>query len=440
MKIVIKFVLALFVLSATQNLEAQLFKKLKDKIIKKVSPKEDIENAQTENPTFGSTVIKHGNTYGTVHIPEVSKVKVEKTNTTYNFRGSWWSHDADIHDGFYLVIKTPDDLRQDIQHEKSNTKRTYKIPEEATLKLSYDPTLPYYSKSESNYKQAVTDSYQTYDVSKGEVTIDVLTAQAIQISFSGRVSLKKVERSEVNSEDFSETYFESSITGAIDGSTPQFINNTTIKKPENTNQNSGGYVMSEVTGTTSKPSVYQFTFETVVKVTSTEDNETYTMSYLLNPNESYMAIKANMSDYSDEEMEGESIIVMDNGNAHVFVETGGMKIQMSQNTMGGQQMSNPSDQMADYDYSKITKTGNTKTVLGATCYEYTMSDKDVKMFLWVAPEVNLPNWFVQNDDLIQGHIMEYTITSKDGNMTSETIAINDNIKKTVNPEDYKKMF
>ena len=69
-----------------------------------------------------------------------------------------------------------------------------------------------------------------------------------------------------------------------------------------------------------------------------------------------------------------------------------------------------------------------------------MSDSDVKMTLWVAPEINLPNWFIQNDDVLTGHIMEYTIESKEGNMKSETIAINDNIQKTINPKDYKKMF
>jgi hypothetical protein len=62
------------------------------------------------------------------------------------------------------------------------------------------------------------------------------------------------------------------------------------------------------------------------------------------------------------------------------------------------------------------------------------------MNIWVAPDVSLPNWFIKNNEVIKGHIMEYTITSKDGNMKSETIAINDNISKTVNPKEYKKMF
>jgi len=62
------------------------------------------------------------------------------------------------------------------------------------------------------------------------------------------------------------------------------------------------------------------------------------------------------------------------------------------------------------------------------------------MNFWVAPSINLPNWFIQNKEVLNGHIVEYTIVSKDGTMKSETIAINDHISKTINPQDYKKMF
>ena len=69
-----------------------------------------------------------------------------------------------------------------------------------------------------------------------------------------------------------------------------------------------------------------------------------------------------------------------------------------------------------------------------------MSDKDVTVELWLAPSVNLPNWFIQNRDVLEGHIMEYTLETKDGKMTSITTAINENISRTVNPKDYRKMF
>jgi hypothetical protein len=150
-------------------------------------------------------------------------------------------------------------------------------------------------------------------------------------------------------------------------------------------------------------------------------------------------MKADMSEYSEDEMDGESIIVMDKGNAHIFVETSGMKMRMSSGMMG-QKMQNPTEQMANYDYTKLQKTGNTKTILGATCHEYAMSDKNVKVNFWVAPSIKLSNWFMQNTGVVDGYIMEYSVQSKDGNMTSKTIAIKENINKTVNPKEYKKMF
>ena len=198
--------------------------------------------------------------------------------------------------------------------------------------------------------------------------------------------------------------------------------------------------VTKASTSTAELGVYQFNFETVVKVTNLDDNEIYKLSYLLNPNEKYIGIKADMSDYSDQDMSGESIIVMDSGDSHVFVETQGMKMRMSQGMVGGNQQQNPTEQMANYDYTNIKKTGRTKTVLNANCEEYVMSDDKVKMELWVAPNIDLPNWFIQNKDILKGHIMEYTITSKNGNIKSEIIAINDNISKTINPKNYKKMF
>ncbi|WP_179009112.1 DUF4412 domain-containing protein [Winogradskyella forsetii] len=458
MKTLFKYTIILLVVCFSQNSEAQLLKRLKNKISNKVETKieqaadkaiDSLGTKKTKNEntktkvnskaTSGSVVITHSNTYGSVNIPEVKKIKAERANDTYNFSASWWTHDADIHDGFYLSIKTQHDLRHDTNKAK-NVKRTFKIPEEATLKLSYDPSLPYYKKSDDDFKRAVSDNYQTYDVSKGEVTIDVLSEETIQISFNGRVSLRKVQRPKTNSDDYSESFYEATIKGGIDGESPQFTNNTSIKVAESTTKSDENYTINQLPNNTAKPGTYLFTYETKVKVTTSEQDRSYKMSYLLNPNENYMGIMVDMNEYSDEEMAGESIIVIDEGNSHIFVDAQGMKMQMSQNMMGGQQMQNPTDQMMNYDYTKLNKTGKTKTILGAICYEYTMSDNSVKMNFWVAPDVNLPNWFIQNNDLLKGHIMEYTIESKDGIMTSETIAINDNISKMINPKDYKKMF
>ena len=69
-----------------------------------------------------------------------------------------------------------------------------------------------------------------------------------------------------------------------------------------------------------------------------------------------------------------------------------------------------------------------------------MSDKDVEIKLWVAPSIALPNWFIQNKTLIDGHIMAYEMRSKDGHVKGKTLSIDNNIKEVLNPKEYKKMF
>ena len=152
-----------------------------------------------------------------------------------------------------------------------------------------------------------------------------------------------------------------------------------------------------------------------------------------------MGLKTNLAEYSDGEMTGESTMVMDGEDLHIFVNTPMMKIRMSQDMMD-KQGQNPVEDMVNYDYSKIKKTGQTRTILGETCYEYRLADKDVVRSIWVAPAVKLPNWFDQNTALIDGHIMAYEMRSKDGHMTSETLAIDWNIDQSLNSKEYKKMF
>lgn len=448
-----------------QDAEAQFFKKLKDKAKekaknienkvvdkidkeadktiddtidgKKTSPK---ETSKTEEPTaikekdFGDVIIKHSKTYGSVLITEARQIKVDKTNSGYTIYGNWWSHQADIYDGFTLNIKTDKDLKNN-----ASGVNTFKVPEEATLKIAYDPQLPYNKKTEDGFVRAVTDDYQNYNISTGEITVDVLSDEAIQISFSGKITLRKVIRL-ANVDDYSEEFYEASVTGGIDGIQPKFTNQETVTKSEDDKKSEPTWNgMSENSTTTVAPGTYHFTHETITEISVPKQSRTYKMSYLLNPNAKYIGIKADMSEYSDQEMDGESIIVMDNGNTHVFVESAGMKIRMSQGMMG-QKMENPTDQMANYDYTKLHKTGNTKTILGATCHEYAMSDNTVKINFWVAPEIELSNWFIQEKGILDGYIMEYTVQSNEGTSTSKTIAIKDHISKTINPKEYKKMF
>ena len=455
MKTLFRFALAFMLLSTTQNVEAQLLKRLKDKITKKAErkaereldktidnigkPKPDTtqsdpeETIETEvaTPTSGNAFLNHTKKYGSLNIKELGRAVAQINDDEVRIYGSWVTMSADIQDGYVLVIPNGQKLLFDGDEPKKEQFKL-RIPQDAQLELSYDPVYDPNFEDENGNASAVTKDYQSYNIESGEVTIDVLSKDNFQLSFSGEVQLvTRTENPNKNSEDrYLLSYSPASVSGMVDVGPVNFVDIRTRSKKKSKSSDVPKISDSALQG--DAPGVYQFTFETKVKVTNLEENETYNMSYLLNPSVDYIGLKTDMSEYSDEEMAGESIVVMDGDNVHIFVETQGMKMQMSQNMMGGQQQ-NPTDLMADYDYSNITKTGNTKTILGAICYEYVMAEKDVKMNIWVAPSISLPNWFIKNNEVIKGHIMEYTITSKDGNIKSETIAINDNISKTINP-------
>lgn len=458
------FLSVLFAVFLISGIDAQIFKRLKERTKQKLERKaeEAIEkeidsfsfknkkeekqktekgvgdNAQNSiKTTAGSAVIKHGRKYGNYLIEEFGKAKLERTNEGIKIFGSWVTHAADIHDGYVLEIPNGNN-QLFIDDQPTQKQITLKIPEEAMLKLSYDPVWEAEKSDENGFSRAVTKEYQSYNIESGEVIIDVVSEDNIQFSFSGKTQLEtRIKNSNNSDNEYVSTYITSSLSGAVDVGPIQFFDNRIKKESEERVQEMNSPTISS---STSVPGVYDFTFETEVIITNLDDNETYKMSYLLNPSASYFGIKADMGSYSDEEVEGESLIVMDGDDVHIFVETQGMKMRMSQGIMGGEQMKNPAKEMAAYDYTNLTKTGKTKTILDAECHEYKMQDNQVKIELWVAPSVNLPNWFVQNKEVLEGHIMEYTLTTKDGKMKSQTIAINDHIRKTINPKDYRKMF
>lgn len=461
---VFRCIALIVMLTFSSNVEAQFLKRLKDKVNRKLEQKveekvdktledltsekskktsenetESIPEKPDRSSTSGSAVIRHTAKYGTYNIEKFGKARLDRGNEEVRIYGSWVTQAADITDGYVLVVPNGNTILFDKNGPKQKQIKL-SIPKEATLELSYDPIwTPESGDGEGRFK-AVTEDYQTYALESGEVTIDVLSESNFQLSFSGNAQLvTRTKNPDKNSENtYLESFSTSAVNGAIDVSPVTFIDSRIVTRPKK--RNTVTPKLPDISNNASTPGVYNFTFETQVKLTNLEENESYNMSYLFNPNTKYFAMQADMGEYSDAEMEGESLIVMDGNDVHIFVETQGMKMRMSQGMMGGKQMQNPSEEMANYDYTNLQKTGKSKTVLGATCYEYVMADKDVKINLWVAPDVNIPNWFIQNDTVLDGHIMEYTISSKDGNMKSETIAINDHISKTINSKEYRKMF
>lgn len=410
------------------KIERKVDKTIDDAIegdIKKEQPKETPKGPvlhEAEDKDFGDVNIE-SNKHESIGIGKIGKVRVFQNGNTYRISGSWWTHSADIPDGFTLEIKNASSLKSEDNPQKTK----FRIPEDATLHLAYDPSMPHFKPAVDNKKQAVTDQYISYNISQGVVSIYQLDDNTIHFGFSGEDGLK----------------------GSLQGQSPEFIiEESSAKKNQQSDQQATPNLdfLSNMSSGPSATGTYNFSYEFVNEITTDQDKETYKVSYLFNANEDYFGMKVNMSDYSEEEMSGETIIVYDDGNSFIFVDAQGMKIQMSAAAMESQQQAMPTDQMANYDYSDIKKTGATKTILGYTCHEYTLTDQSNKIMMWVAPDFKIPNWFTTQQNKtdqqigIEGYCLEYNVESKDGNMTMKTVRINEKANVKVVGSDYRKMF
>ena len=216
--------------------------------------------------------------------------------------GSWVTHAADIHDGYVLDIPNGNALLFN-DDQPTQDQITLKIPEQAALKLSYDPFWEPELEDENGFSSVVSRDYQTYDIESGEVIIDVVSKGNIQFSFAGAMLLETRIKNENNSEqEYTSSFMSSSISGAIDVAPVQFFD---IRMQEETNEETQVTNLPSLKNNIAIPGIYYFTFETVVKLTNLDENETYKISYLLNPETKYMGMMADMSEFSDEEINTE---------------------------------------------------------------------------------------------------------------------------------------
>ena len=160
------------------------------------------------------------------------------------------------------------------------------------------------------------------------------------------------------------------------------------------------------------------------------------MAYLFS-SEDYFGIGVDMSDY-EEGTSGESFIVIENGETHMFINAGGMKMRMSQMPGGGVPL--PDQEFDNPNGTKINKTGASKKILGYTCYEYIVKDKDTDSRFWVTPDLEVQNWMRFSENEIDGHILEYDVKSKDGTMKSVAIEINEKANISIKSSEYRKGF
>lgn len=119
---------------------------------------------------------------------------------------------------------------------------------------------------------------------------------------------------------------------------------------------------------------------------------------------------------------------------------------------------NKQEPLEENDIAKMTKTGKTKTINGYTCHQYIITDKDIKVDAWFAPEVNFDyqdylsgmnkmfgNKKSNTTSLLnrgQGYVMEMTAFEKEKKVSEMKIIALSEVPVTINMSDYtiQKMF
>lgn len=400
----------LVVLCSITSTQAQLLKKLKNTVNNTIN--ELANDAVEEELSLGTATINH-ESFGKTNVEVVRETKVTKYNESTLITGSWRTHEADIFDGYSL----------EIGEAKENLPGTYEIGATNKFKIGYDP-----SSTTLNVGPAVSGDYLNLEFISGEVTIAFAEVSSFSMSFKGTA---KSDGKEV------------SVNGTITTEQVEIYDNRAYssKKSTSSEDNSSAYSNYSSYGSSGSSNeaskiraTYKFVQKVVHEVKTDQSKDIIKMSYLFS-NEDYSGISVNMSDYGQQ---GESFIVMDNGETHMFIDAGGMKMRMSQ--MPGGAMPMPDQEFSNPNGTEFKKSGATKTILGYNCEEYIVKDEHTDSRFWVTTDLKIKNWmnFPEND--IQGHILEYNIKSKDGNMTSIATEINTSANIVINSSEYRKGF
>jgi hypothetical protein len=473
LKINYKIITAFIVLSACfiPSTHAQFWKKLKKKAQEKISKTEDkllnkidektdkvIDSSlegrnknskksskvkEDSTKDYGDFSISHTTKYGNVTVDKLGRTKIIKQGNELELSGSWWSHSADIHDGYVLVLKNG------ISIDEINTKGKFFIPSEATLKLSYDPSLPNKVKSTDGFARAVTKDYQTYSLTKGEVTIYIQKDKKVEFSFSGEAEIT-TSVTENENEDYIKTKATSMVLGTFNTIEPEFLI-TKVKKIKKKRINDTSIsesdkkaLLEKLSPTVNIPSSFSFNKKIEVEITNNR-GEKYPMEFLLG---SYPDIYGISVASKEMQGQGEVIMVMTPKSSTAFMNVAGMKMKKSTSLeqMGNQY--NMTDKMpkgSDFEYQK---TGKTKTILGFACHEYKVdynyTNSKGSASFWVSKDFPIQNVEMPmlgmklNNTYLQGFVLELNSFHQRENWTIKVIQVSDK-NVSINTSQYKNM-
>ena len=440
--------------------QAQLWKKLKkkaqekiskaeDKLIDKLDKKTDKKIDETIDgkkkgdtksikslKSFGTASINHSTKYGNVLVNQLTKTKVRKSGNQFQFIGNWVTSSIDVFDGYNLQILNIESI------DAINQKKTFKIPEEATLNLGYDPI--------KDYKGESSGEGQNYNVESGTVTVNFNKDTSVSISFIGNATLTKaiLKPNGIDEYDYIKTPV--SLNGMINTTSPEYSiykeRNTKSRKKQNIelSESDKTYLKEKLSPTVKIPD--SFSFDKNIEVEITDDRgDKQTMEFLLGKYPDIYGISV-----AAKEMQGQGnvVMVMTPKSSTAFMDVAGMKMKKSTSLeqIGSQiNMAEKLPEEGDFDYKK---TGKAKIIVGYFCEEYKVdynyTNQKGSASFWVSKDFPIQNvempmlGMKMNNPYLKGFVLELNTTTDGQNFTIKVTKVSDK-NLTINTTEYRKM-
>ena len=177
---------------------------------------------------------------------------------------------------------------------------------------------------------------------------------------------------------------------------------------------------------------YSFNHSITYDISDAKGKKSTQITFLTNANESYFGIEINSNE------ETKVIQISDSTESISLIETGEMKMQTGTSISFDKIMAKNNQQQIDDDRD-ITKTGNTKDILGYTCYEYIAKNDDGTSTVWITNDVDFKDvQFYQNTSEIQGLMLESSFhDGKNVISTMKATNINTSANVRVDASEYK---
>lgn len=177
---------------------------------------------------------------------------------------------------------------------------------------------------------------------------------------------------------------------------------------------------------------YTFTQSITYNVGNGNEKDNTEMTFLSNKDNGYFAVEILST------QDTKIIQISDSTESISLIETAGMKMQSGTSLTTDKLLEKTKQQQLN-DETEITKTGNTKEILGYTCYEYTVENEEGTGTVWVTNDASFEETlFYQNNSELQGLMLESTFNNgKKVISTLKATRINTKANVSIDASEYK---